>query len=126
MAWLTAQRKVDNAQDCAEAIRAGDVEEVGRCLSRYWSQKQVMAAGCEPRPVGQLRKILEADLLGTRDKLFSVFRRERRLQLLTPLRPRGFSLAGAGGGGFGTLLMRKPSAKERVQQALGQCPGLED
>ncbi|CAE7261491.1 FCSK [Symbiodinium sp. CCMP2592] len=97
----TVKGLVDNAQDCAEAIRAGDVEEVGRCLSRYWAQKQVMAAGCEPRPVGQLRKILEADLLG-------------------------FSLAGAGGGGFGTLLMRKPSAKERVQQALGQCPGLED
>ena len=38
----------------------------------------------------------------------------------------GFSLAGAGGGGFGTLLMREPADKEKVKRALAKCPGLED
>lgn len=91
---------VANAEAAAEAIRAGDLAGLGACLSAYWEQKKVMAPGCEPRAVAELRERLAPGLLG-------------------------FSLAGAGGGGFAALLTREPGAHGWVREALKSCPGME-
>eukprot|EP00930_Biecheleria_cincta_P003112 TRINITY_DN104049_c0_g1_i1.p1 TRINITY_DN104049_c0_g1~~TRINITY_DN104049_c0_g1_i1.p1 ORF type:complete len:1022 (-),score=170.14 TRINITY_DN104049_c0_g1_i1:48-2945(-) len=91
---------VKNAEDSAEAIKSCDVERVGACLSRYWAQKKVMAPGCEPQPVAALRERLEPGLLG-------------------------FSLTGAGGGGFAVLLTKEPLAYDWVKEHLANSPGLE-
>lgn len=90
-----------NAEEAASAIRAGDLEKLGRCLSSYWEHKKLMAAGCEPNAIATLRARLAPQTLG-------------------------FSLAGAGGGGFAVVLMREPNSSECVRLALAGIEGLED
>ncbi|CAJ1384485.1 unnamed protein product [Effrenium voratum] len=95
----TVRSLVSNAEQCADALKAGDLQKLGACLSEYWAQKRVMAPGCEPKMVRPLR-----DLPG----------------LL------GFSLCGAGGGGFATLLFAEGNQLQAVRTALKEMPGLED
>ncbi|CAK0814853.1 unnamed protein product, partial [Prorocentrum cordatum] len=96
----TVRELVANAEAAADAIRAGDLEKLGACLSAYWAQKRVMAPGSEPHAIAGLREALSPGLLG-------------------------FTLAGAGGGGFAVLLTREPLAHEWVRSALAECPGME-
>jgi len=91
---------VANAEAAAEAMRTGDLTGLGACLNAYWAQKKVMAPGSEPRVVTEWRESLAEGLLG-------------------------FSLAGAGGGGFAMLLTKEPRAHDWVRQTLASCPGME-
>jgi len=91
---------VANAEAAAEAMRSGDLPGLGACLNAYWAQKKIMAPGSEPRSVTEWRESLSEGLLG-------------------------FTLAGAGGGGFAMLLTKTPRAHDWVRQTLADCPGME-
>ncbi|XP_029821347.1 L-fucose kinase [Manacus vitellinus] len=90
---------VSNAEECAQALRQGDLPLIGECLDRYWQQKKVMAPGCEPLAVGHM---------------------------MDALRPHvhGQCLAGAGGGGFLYVLTKAPQQREALQQILTGTEGL--
>ncbi|XP_064526745.1 L-fucose kinase isoform X1 [Pseudopipra pipra] len=90
---------VSNAEECAQALRQGDLPLIGKCLDRYWQQKKVMAPGCEPLAVGHM---------------------------MDTLRPHvhGQCLAGAGGGGFLYVLTKAPRQREALQQILTGTEGL--
>ncbi|XP_032557408.1 L-fucose kinase [Chiroxiphia lanceolata] len=90
---------VSNAEECAQALRQGDLPLIGKCLDRYWQQKKVMAPGCEPLAVGHM---------------------------MDALRPHvhGQCLAGAGGGGFLYVLTKAPRQREALQQLLAGTEGL--
>ncbi|XP_069724779.1 L-fucose kinase isoform X1 [Phaenicophaeus curvirostris] len=94
-----ADTLVSNAEECAQALRQGNLLLVGKCLDRYWQQKKCMAPGCEPLAV---RRMMDA------------------------LRPYvyGQCLAGAGGGGFLYVLTKAPRQKEALHQILAQTEGL--
>lgn len=84
---------VANAQTCREALLTGDLEAVGACLSRYWTQKKVMAPGSEPLEVARL------------------------LQSLQPLMTAQ-ALAGAGGGGFAFGLLRPEVPRDELETCV--------
>ncbi|KFV71411.1 L-fucose kinase, partial [Dryobates pubescens] len=90
---------VSNAEECARALRQGDLPLLGKCLERYWQQKKCLAPGCEPLAVGRL---------------------------MAALRPHvhGQCLAGAGGGGFLYVLTKAPRQKEALHHVLAQTQGL--
>ncbi|KAI6077531.1 L-fucose kinase [Aix galericulata] len=94
-----AHALVSNAEECAQALRQGDLELLGACLERYWRQKKRMAPGCEPLAVGRM---------------------------MGALRPyvHGQCLAGAGGGGFLYVLTKAPRQKEALHQILAKTEGL--
>ncbi|XP_068549098.1 L-fucose kinase isoform X1 [Anas acuta] len=94
-----AHALVSNAEECARALRQGDLELLGTCLERYWQQKKRMAPGCEPLAVGRM---------------------------MGALRPyvHGQCLAGAGGGGFLYILTKAPRQKEALHQVLAKIEGL--
>ncbi|XP_064243132.1 L-fucose kinase isoform X2 [Passer domesticus] len=94
-----ADALVSNAEECAQALRQGDLQLLGRCLDRYWQQKKCMAPGCEPLAVGRL---------------------------MDALRPHAYGqcLAGAGGGGFLCILTKAPRQKEALHQILANTEGL--
>ena len=89
----TADGLTENAEASVAAFKEGNLSTIGQHLSTYWTQKKCMAEGCEPRFV---TKIMEA------------------------WRPHvhGWSLAGAGGGGFMVLLTREPDAAELLKKVL--------
>ncbi len=58
---------VDNAEQCALAIKTGtkylninylfvieNWTKMIECIKNYWQQKKLMATGCEPQQIGQL------------------------------------------------------------------------
>uniref|UniRef100_A0A8C3CCH5 L-fucose kinase n=1 Tax=Cairina moschata TaxID=8855 RepID=A0A8C3CCH5_CAIMO len=94
-----AHALVSNAEECAQALRQGDLELLGACLERYWQQKKRMAPSCEPLAVGRM---------------------------MGALRPyvHGQCLAGAGGGGFLYVLTKAPQQKEALHQILAKTEGL--
>ncbi|NWR19674.1 FUK kinase, partial [Emberiza fucata] len=94
-----ADALVSNAEECAQALRQGDLMLLGKCLECYWQQKKCMAPGCEPLAVGRM---------------------------MDALRPHahGQCLAGAGGGGFLYILTKAPRQKEALHQILANTEGL--
>ncbi|NWW92499.1 FUK kinase, partial [Rhynochetos jubatus] len=90
---------VSNAEECAQALRQGNLPLVGTCLDRYWQQKKCMAPGCEPLAVGHM---------------------------MAALRPyvHGQCLAGAGGGGFLYVITKAPRQKEAFHRVLARMEGL--
>ncbi|NWY90532.1 FUK kinase, partial [Loxia curvirostra] len=94
-----ADALVSNAEECAQALRQGDLLLLGKCLDCYWQQKKCMAPGCEPLAVGRM---------------------------MDTLRPyaHGQCLAGAGGGGFLYILTKAPRQKEALHQILANTEGL--
>uniref|UniRef100_A0A8C3Q456 L-fucose kinase n=1 Tax=Geospiza parvula TaxID=87175 RepID=A0A8C3Q456_GEOPR len=94
-----ADALVSNAEECAQALRQGDLMLLGKCLECYWQQKKCMAPGCEPLAVGRM---------------------------MDALRPHahGQCLAGAGGGGFLYILTKAPWQKEALHQILANTEGL--
>mmetsp|Transcript_125937 Transcript_125937/g.403190 ORF Transcript_125937/g.403190 Transcript_125937/m.403190 type:complete len:1125 (-) Transcript_125937:64-3438(-) len=96
----TVRGLVANAEDAAKALTNRDLSRLGTCMSTYWRQKKVMAPGSEPTSVAALRERLEPGILG-------------------------FSLAGAGGGGFAMVLTREPEAHGWVREVVEGCPGME-
>ncbi|XP_067326996.1 L-fucose kinase [Anolis sagrei] len=94
-----AHALVDNAEECAHALKKGDLPLLGECLNRYWAQKKRMAPGCEPLAVRRMMELLEPMVLGQ-------------------------SLTGAGGGGFLCVLTREPRQHEHLAQVLAKAEGL--
>ncbi|XP_062817746.1 L-fucose kinase isoform X1 [Anolis carolinensis] len=94
-----ADALVDNAEECAQALKQGDLALLGKCLNRYWGQKKQMAPGCEPLAVRRMMEVLEPLVLGQ-------------------------SLTGAGGGGFLCVLTREPRQQERLTKVLAKAQGL--
>ncbi|XP_053843602.1 L-fucose kinase isoform X1 [Vidua macroura] len=94
-----ADALVSNAEECAQALRQGDLLLLGKCLDCYWQQKKCMAPGCEPLAVGRM---------------------------MDALRPYAYGqcLAGAGGGGFLYILTKAPRQKEALHQILANTEGL--
>ncbi|XP_068022726.1 LOW QUALITY PROTEIN: L-fucose kinase [Melanerpes formicivorus] len=90
---------VSNAEECARALRQGDLPLLGKCLERYWQQKKCLAPGCEPLAVGRLMAALQPHV-------------------------HGQCLAGAGGGGFLYVLTKAPRQKEALHHVLAQTQGL--
>ncbi|KAM6123499.1 L-fucose kinase [Phoenicopterus ruber ruber] len=94
-----ADALVSNAEECAQALRQGNLPLVGKCLDRYWQQKKCMAPGCEPLAVGRMMDALRPYVYGQ-------------------------CLAGAGGGGFLYVLTKAPRQKEALHQILAKTEGL--
>ncbi|NXS93723.1 FUK kinase, partial [Jacana jacana] len=94
-----ANALVSNAEECAQALRQGNLPLVGKCLDRYWQQKKCMAPGCEPLAVGCMMDALRPHVYGQ-------------------------CLAGAGGGGFLYVLTKAPRQKETLHQILAKTEGL--
>ncbi|KAM8983394.1 L-fucose kinase [Ara ararauna] len=94
-----ADALVSNAEECAQALRQGNLPLIGKCLDCYWEQKKCMAPGCEPLAVGRMMDALRPYVYGQ-------------------------CLAGAGGGGFLYVLTRAPRQKEVLHQILAKTEGL--
>jgi galactokinase/mevalonate kinase-like predicted kinase len=90
----TVSNLVSNAEAIQPAVLGGDVTAFGQCVSNYWSQKKLMAGdGVEPTLI------------------------TRALAAMAP-RLAGYTLAGAGGGGFVLLVTKEPRDREGLQAAL--------
>ncbi|XP_062442094.1 L-fucose kinase [Rhea pennata] len=96
-----ADALVSTAEECAQALRRGNLPLIGECLNRYWQQKKCMAPGCEPLAVGRLMDALRPYVYGQ-------------------------CLAGAGGGGFLYVLTKAPRQKEALHQILAKTEGLDN
>uniref|UniRef100_A0A8C3LVN7 L-fucose kinase n=1 Tax=Chrysolophus pictus TaxID=9089 RepID=A0A8C3LVN7_CHRPC len=94
-----ADALVNNAEECARALRQGNLPLIGKCLDVYWQQKKCMAPGCEPLAVGRMMDALQPYVYGQ-------------------------CLAGAGGGGFLYVLTKLPQQKETLHQILAKMEGL--
>ncbi|XP_075290022.1 L-fucose kinase isoform X2 [Opisthocomus hoazin] len=94
-----ADALVSNAEECARALRQGNLPLVGKCLDHYWQQKKCMAPGCEPLAVRHMMAALQPYVYGQ-------------------------CLAGAGGGGFLYILTKAPRQKEALHQILAKTEGL--
>lgn len=95
------QNLVDGARQCIGAIQRNDFDEVGMLLNSYWKQKKIMAgkeSGVEPTMVRKIFDILSSEGI-----------------------TYGSTLAGAGGGGFMAMLLRKGMTVEDAQRILDQC-----
>lgn len=91
----------DNSYVCRNAILAGDIEQVGVCLSKYWAAKRVMAPQSEPKFVVDIREAV-ADLI------------------------YGSELTGAGGGGFFVCITKEPNQLEVIKARLANLPSAKD
>jgi len=90
---------VSNAETIQTALNNGDVDGFGACVSAYWGQKKLMAGcGVEPTLVTRAFAALEPLLAG-------------------------YTMAGAGGGGFILLVTKKPNDRDSLQAALDGCEG---
>ncbi|KAK2530056.1 Fuk [Columba guinea] len=96
-----ADALVSNAEECAQALRQGNLPLLGQCLERYWQQKKCMAPGCEPLAVRRMMAALQPHVYGQ-------------------------CLAGAGGGGFLYVLTKAPRQKEALHQILAKTEGLDN
>ncbi|OPJ78107.1 L-fucose kinase isoform B [Patagioenas fasciata monilis] len=94
-----ADALVSNAEQCAQALRQGNLPLLGQCLDRYWQQKKCMAPGCEPLAVRRMMAALQPHVYGQ-------------------------CLAGAGGGGFLYVLTKAPRQKEALHRILAKTEGL--
>ena len=83
------------ASDAIDSLTNGDFDGLGKCMTRYWQQKIVMAgeqSGVEPESVRSL-----IDLLTTKGEVV------------------GATLCGAGGGGFLAILASKGGNQEGLE-----------
>ncbi|XP_026570118.1 L-fucose kinase isoform X1 [Pseudonaja textilis] len=92
----TASALVSNAEECAQALKQGDLALLGQCMNRYWLQKKQMAPGCEPLVVRQIMEVLQPHVYGQ-------------------------SLAGAGGGGFLCLVTKEPRNWVALREVLAEA-----
>ncbi|KAF9903280.1 hypothetical protein EC991_004008 [Linnemannia zychae] len=98
----TMHRLVDDATQCEDALRQGDLATIGKVLSRYFADKRYLSETTLSHP-----PVLA--------------------QLLSHLNPyiEGFSLAGAGGGGFLAAILKPDLEKEQVVQKVKEAMTLE-
>ena len=74
-------------------MELGDLISLGRCIDSYWSQKKVIAPGCQPYLVEELMRCMHPLVYGQ-------------------------SLTGAGGGGFYFALLKQPSHVGRIRDII--------
>ena len=86
-----------NGRASADALRAGDFEKLGACLSRSCTHKLMMAPGSMPHRVELFLAKVKGELLG-------------------------YQLAGAGGGGFLILLTKEAHQHERMNSVARGIP----
>ncbi|KAN0011767.1 hypothetical protein ACTFIU_007334 [Dictyostelium citrinum] len=93
---------IQTTQTMKEALIKGDIKEIGTCLLQYWNQKKSMAVGAEPTRITEIFNLI-------RDYTY------------------GYSLAGAGGGGFMILITKDHCTvtKNKLQEIIGRVDGLE-
>lgn len=89
---------VNGAHLCITSIQRSNFEELGTLLKMYWDQKKIMAgknSGVEPIELKQMFDLLSFE--GVTD---------------------GYALAGAGGGGFMTMILRKGMTVKDANRVL--------
>eukprot|EP00937_MAST-01D_sp_MAST-1D-sp2_P000216 g216.t1 len=96
----TADDLTANAEAAKAAFQSGDLAAIGRCLSLYWTHKKCMAKGCEPGFVTAMMRVLAPHA-------------------------HGWSLAGAGGGGFLCVITKEPHALEAMRALVEAHPDVD-
>jgi len=89
---------VRGAHESIQAIQNGDIDQLGKLITSYWSQKKIMAgsqSGVEPPVVKEVIELLTASNIII-----------------------GSTLCGAGGGGFLYLLFQKGKSASDAQNCL--------
>ncbi|EFA74979.1 L-fucose kinase [Heterostelium album PN500] len=79
---------VATAESMVKALENVDIPQLGSLLREYWEQKKCMASGAEPTQVAQLAKLISEESYG-------------------------YSLVGAGGGGFMVAITKENSSITR-------------
>ncbi|KAK8795498.1 hypothetical protein WA158_000155 [Blastocystis sp. Blastoise] len=82
-----------NTLVCKDALEEGDIKKIGECMTTYWNQKKVMAPQSEPLYVKNMIDSVKEDIYG-------------------------YTLAGAGGGGFLILLTKEANQLEKIQEKI--------
>ena len=105
----TVDALCDGAEAMRTAVEGGQLDEVGRLLRHYWELKKVMAS---PAPT-TLKQAREAPV-----EPLHIARLSKRLEPLT----YGYSLLGAGGGGFMCIITRRSvqECRAEVEAVVGQ------
>lgn len=88
------------AERCWAAVLREDLDSVGQCLAEYWAIKKTLAPGAEPQLVKNILQVLDPYILGG-------------------------SLAGAGGGGFMTAVLRDGVNRDEVVEKVRRMEGTE-
>ena len=101
----TVDQLCKGADQCFQAFRNGNLDEVAKCVNEYWDLKKCLLPGSEPDFVTLLRNKLQ---LGPDPVLCCS------------------SLAGAGGGGFLYGLLAKGVLRERFISAFEAVEGSAD
>jgi len=86
---------VENGQNCARALKEGDLAALGACINCHRKNKLIMAPGSEPKIVVSLMEKIE------------------------PL-VYGMALAGAGGGGFLFVLMKETNVRSKIEEIIAE------
>lgn len=102
----TVKELVVGAHHCIEAIQRKDYKEFGRSLDEYWSLKKAMAgesSGVEPMEVRNIFEALKSNKI-----------------------VEGCTLAGAGGGGFMTMLLCEGRNVEDAKRVLQESRNIDE
>ncbi|OQV21505.1 L-fucose kinase [Hypsibius exemplaris] len=86
------------AEKCRDSLQNWSFDNIRSCITEYYEQKKLMAAGTEPVSVREL------------------------IAALTPY-ISGHTLAGAGGGGFFFCLLKNPEDREEVEKLVPSVKG---
>lgn len=92
---------VNGARQCITSIQRNNLKELGTLLKTYWAQKKIMAgknSGVEPIGIKRVFDLLSSEGI-----------------------TEGHALAGAGGGGFMTLILSKGITIEDANNVLDNC-----
>ena len=88
------------AEQCWRHVQDENIEGVGECLCQYWNIKKTLAPGAEPLLVKNILQTLDPFIIGG-------------------------SLAGAGGGGFMTAVLKDGVDKDMVVERVRRMEGTE-
>ncbi|XP_068724220.1 L-fucose kinase-like [Montipora capricornis] len=88
-----ADNLISNAEEAVLALKEGNIEKFGACMSCYRKQKSIMAPGTEPDSIHEVMEALDPLVLGQ-------------------------TLTGAGGGGFLVLITKEPNMADKVKAVI--------
>lgn len=96
-----ADELISNAEEAATALKEGDIEKLGACISCYRKQKCIMAPGTEPDSIHEVMEAIDPLVLGQ-------------------------TLTGAGGGGFLVLITKEPNMADKVKAVIQEKKASDD